>query len=69
MGDDTSLINSTQLLLLPLMTIEAYAGLAGIPFGVLSAQVNRGMWPTVKIGKRRLLNVALVFQQCAARQF
>lgn len=54
---------------LPLMTIEAYATAAGIPIGVMSAQVDRGMWSTVKIGKRRLLNIAALWQQCAEREY
>lgn len=59
---------STPPVFLPLMTIEAYAAAAGIPPGVLLAQVDRGMWPTLKVGKRRLLNVAALFQQCAGRE-
>lgn len=62
---------SFSLSLLPLMTAEAYADAAGIPLGVLLAQLDRhaDCWPTVRIGKRRYINVALLFQQCAAREF
>lgn len=71
MGNLSKFANQSGMapVFLPLMTVEAYAELAGIPFGVLTAQVDRGMWPTVKIGKRRLLNIAALWQQCAEREY
>ena len=44
----------------PLMTVERFADLVGLPIGVFQAQVDRRLWPVVRIGKRRLINVELV---------
>lgn len=51
----------------PLMTCEAFAQASGVELSVLTAQVNRGYWPTVKIGKRRLINVEAVRVLAAER--
>lgn len=42
------------------MTREAFATAIGLPVGVLIAQADRGMWPTVRVGKRTLINVEAV---------
>lgn len=44
----------------PLMTREAFAQATGLELTVLMAQCNRGYWPTVKVGKRVLINVEAV---------
>ncbi|TAK95907.1 MAG: hypothetical protein EPO09_07180 [Aquabacterium sp.] len=44
----------------PVMTREAFATAIGLPVGVLIAQADRGMWPTVRVGKRTLINVEAV---------
>jgi excisionase family DNA binding protein len=48
----------------PEMTIERYAELVGVSQRVIEAWIKRGYLPTVKIGKRRLVNVALRTSQC-----
>jgi hypothetical protein len=45
------------------MTVERFADLVGLPIGVCQAQVDRHLWPIVRIGKRRLINVELVRKQ------
>ncbi|WP_322996105.1 hypothetical protein [Castellaniella sp.] len=44
----------------PLMTLEAFAQASGLTVGVLRAQVYRGYWPTVKVGKKVLINLEAV---------
>lgn len=42
---------------LPLLTRERYAELVGLEPGVVIAQCERGLLPTVRVGKRTLVNV------------
>ncbi len=50
----------------PLMTAERFAELIGLQPGVVQAQLDRGYWPTVRVGKRCLINLEAV--RLAARQ-
>lgn len=47
----------------PLMTVERFAELVGLPVGVCQAQADRRLWPVIKIGKRRFINVELLRKQ------
>lgn len=51
----------------PLMALDAFAKLVGIEATVLRAQVSRGYWPTVKVGKRLFVNVEAVRMKAAQR--
>jgi hypothetical protein len=42
------------------MTREKFTELTGIPSGVLNSQIDRGYWPTIKVGKRSLINIEAV---------
>jgi len=53
----------------PLMSVERFAELVGIPVGVCQAQADRHLWPIVKIGKRRFINVELVRKQALEAEF
>lgn len=44
----------------PLMTLEAFAQASGLTVGTLRAQVYRGYWPTIKVGKKVLINLEAV---------
>lgn len=44
----------------PVMTVERFAELVGLPVGVCEAQADRHLWPIIRIGKRRFINVELV---------
>jgi len=48
------------------MTAERFAELIGLQPGVVQAQLDRGYWPTVRVGKRCLINLEAV--RLAARQ-
>ena len=58
---------ATSLPFVPLMTAEAFSKLIGLELTVLEAQINRGYWPILKIGKRRFVNVEAVRISAAAR--
>ncbi len=49
----------------PVMTVEAFAAAIGLPVGVVAAQVERSYWPTLVVGRRRLLNVEALRICCA----
>lgn len=49
-----------SVLYMPLMTVAAFSQAAGVEQSVIQAQVNRGYWPTMKIGKRVFVNVEAV---------
>lgn len=44
----------------PLMSAELWAQCIGLPVGVVEAQLSRGYWPTVTVGKRLLVNAEAV---------
>lgn len=50
----------TQCNQVPVMTREKFTELTGIPQGVLNSQIDKGYWPTIKIGKRSLINIEAV---------
>jgi len=47
----------------PLLTVERFAELIGLPLGVCQAQADRHLWPIVRVGKRRFINVELIRKQ------
>lgn len=53
----------------PLMTRQRFSELIGLPEGVLNAQIDKGYWPIVKIGKYSFVNVALLNKQLLEREF
>ncbi|MFC3282850.1 DNA-binding protein [Litchfieldella rifensis] len=48
----------------PTMTIERFSQLSGLDEGVIYGHVRRGYLPTIKVGRYRLINVALLNAQC-----
>lgn len=44
----------------PLMTLEAFSEAIGMTLATLRAQVYRGYWPTLKIGKKVFINLEAV---------
>lgn len=49
---------------MPTMTIERFALLSGLDEGVVNGHIRRGYLPSVKLGKHRMINVALLQVQC-----
>ena len=44
----------------PLMSVSLFAAHIGLPVGVVVAQVDRRLWPVVRVGKRVLINAEAV---------
>jgi len=42
----------------PIMSSEKFSQATGVEIGVLTGWINRGYIQTIKIGKRRLINIA-----------
>lgn len=56
----------TQVVLAPVVTKERFAALTGLEVGVVRGMMDRGHLPTVKLGRRRLVNLCAVRVQCLA---
>ncbi len=48
----------------PLMTKERFADLSGLSVDTVEGHIRRGYLPTRKIGKRLLINLALLQVEC-----
>ncbi|WP_240724827.1 helix-turn-helix domain-containing protein [Onishia niordana] len=48
----------------PVMTIERFAELTGLSPDTIRRQLQQGNLPIAKIGRRRLVNVALLTAEC-----
>lgn len=44
----------------PLATPEKFSEITGLPTEVLRGQLARGYWPTVRVGRRILVNIELL---------
>jgi len=53
---------------IPLMTLDRFSTLTGIPRGVLQGNCDRGYIPTHVIGRRRVVNVSLLNQLLLERE-
>lgn len=50
--------------MVPIMTKERFAQVTGLPEGVVQGHINKGYLPTIKTGKRRVINVAKITSDC-----
>jgi len=50
----------------PVLSVDRYAKSIGIDVGVVDGWVKRGYIPTIKIGKRRLINIAAMTQELSS---
>ena len=57
----------TVLVSSPLVTRAKWAELVGLPVGVVTAQCDRGLLPTLRLGKYSLVNVEALRVLCARR--
>lgn len=48
----------------PVMTIERFAELTGLTPDTIRGQLQQGNLPIAKVGRRRLVNVALLTAEC-----
>ncbi|MFD0950403.1 hypothetical protein ACFQ0F_08395 [Paraperlucidibaca wandonensis] len=49
----------------PVQTLERFSFFSGLPEGVVRGMTERGQLPTRKIGKRRLVNLVKLAQECS----
>lgn len=54
---------------LPLVTRERFAEAVGLPAGVVVGWCNKGLVPTVQIGKYSLINIELLRKLCLEKEF
>lgn len=52
----------------PLMTIERFSELSGLTPDTIRGQLQQGNLPLIKVGRRRLVNVALLTAECLSRE-
>ena len=52
-----------------LMTLEKFAEAVGLPPGVVLGHLNRGILPTVTLGRRRLINVVALQRELGRKEF
>jgi len=53
----------------PLVTREKFSELSGLPVGVVRGLINKGLLPTVSLGKRNLINLTLINKQALEKEF
>lgn len=53
----------------PVMDRRQFAQVTGLTMDTVEAMVARGYLPCIKIGKRSLINIALLQQRCVEAQF
>lgn len=58
-----------QSAFVPLMDRRQFAQYCGLTLETVEAMCCRGYLPTVKVGRRSLINVALLNQRCLEQQF
>lgn len=52
---------------IPVVTVEKFSVLTGLSIGCISSACDRGFWPVVHIGRRRLINLEALRLQCLAK--
>lgn len=52
----------------PTMTIDRFSELSGLDEGVIQGHIRRGYLPTVKMGRYRMINVALLTARCLSTE-
>lgn len=55
-----TLIKTSQLPAVPVMSRSKFADLVGVSINTVTGWINRGYLPVVRIGKYRLVNLALL---------
>ena len=51
----------------PLVTQRRFAEMTGLTLGVVQSQCDRGYWPTVKVGRYSMINMASLQRACLER--
>jgi hypothetical protein len=53
----------------PVVTRERFAEMVGLPLGVVIGWCNKGLIPTLTIGKYSLISVELLRKRCLEKEF
>lgn len=61
-------INNTMVVISPIMSQERFSVLAGLTEDVVRNWIRNGHIPTVKVGRRRMINVAKLTQLMIASE-
>jgi len=62
--DCTPYIESQPMYIPPPMTMERYAYMQGVDLGVIENQVRKGIIPSIKTGRWRLINTFAIARRC-----
>lgn len=60
--------NVTSQASIPVMEREKFANLVGVDIGIVNGWIDRGHLPSIKIGKHRLVNLALLAKECLEKE-
>lgn len=52
---------------IPVVTVEKFSLLTGLSVPCISSAIDRGFWPVVRVGRRRLINLEALRLQCIAK--
>lgn len=63
-----SLLSVTSQASVPVMEREKFAQLVGVELGIVNGWIDRGYLPSIKIGKHRLVNLALLAKECLEKE-
>lgn len=71
MGDIPKIQNllPTSIAFCPVMDRRQFAAVTGLTFDTVEAMIARGYLPCIRIGKRSLVNLALLQQRCIEADF
>lgn len=53
-------------MVVPVVTKERFAELSGLTEGVVQGMIEKGHLPSIKFGRYRMVNLALLMKDCAA---
>jgi hypothetical protein len=60
---------STLQAQIPVMDRKQFSALSGLTLDTVEAMVSRGYLPCIRIGKRSMINLALLNQRCLDKDF
>lgn len=59
-----TLANISRQVNVPVMEKSKFADLVGVDVGVVNGWIDKGYIPSMKLGKHRLVNIALLAEEC-----
>lgn len=57
-----------QVIVWPLVTRERFAELSGLGEEVVRGLIEKGRLPSIKVGRHRMVNVALITKSCLEQE-